>query len=105
ADGTVYPQRGRISFADPSYSKETGTYLVRSTLASRDGQLRPGQFVKVNVLGATRPNSILVPQRAVQQGAKSHYVWLVTKGDRGAHRAGDLGSSEGGSCVVRALDC
>ena len=30
ADGSVYPQRGRISFADPSYSKETGTFLVRS---------------------------------------------------------------------------
>jgi len=100
ADGTVYPQRGRISFADPSYSKETGTYLVRSTLANPDGQLRPGQFVKVNVLGATRPNSILVPQRAVQQGAKSHYVWLVTKDDKAEQRAVDLGSWQGDNWFV-----
>jgi membrane fusion protein (multidrug efflux system) len=25
-----------------------------------------------------RPNAILVPQRAVQQGAKGHFVWVVT---------------------------
>jgi len=92
ADGSVYPQRGRISFADPSYSKETGTFLVRSVIANPQGQLRPGQFVKVNVLGATRPNSILVPQRAVQQGAKSHFVWVVGKDDKAEQRLIEIGT-------------
>src|SRR5262249_23186578 len=59
ADGSVFPSRGRISFADPSFSKETGTFLVRATFDNPKGTLRPGQFVRVNVLGATRPNAIL----------------------------------------------
>ena len=29
--------------------------------------------------GAIRPNAILIPQRAVQQGAKGHFVWVVNK--------------------------
>src|SRR5262249_7902303 len=86
-DGSVFPNRGRISFADPSFSKETGTFLVRATLANPVGILRPGQFVRVHVLGVTRPNAILVPQRAVQQGAKSHFAWVVGKDGKAEQRA------------------
>jgi membrane fusion protein, multidrug efflux system len=87
ADGSVFRNRGSISFADPSFSKETGTFLVRATFENREGTLKPGQFVRVHVLGATRPNAILVPQRAVQQGAKSHFVWAVTKEGKAEQRA------------------
>jgi len=86
ADGTVFPNQGHISFADPSYSKDTGTFLVRAVLANPKAQLRPGQFVRVMVLGAVRPNSILVPQRAVQQGAKSHFVWVLAKDGKAEQR-------------------
>ena len=95
ADGTVYPIRGRISFSDPSFSKDTGTFLVRSVLGNPTGQLRPGQFVKVDVLGATRPNSLLVPQRAVQQGAKSHFVWVVGKDGKAEERVVEVGTWHG----------
>jgi len=95
ADGTVYPNKGRISFADPSFSKETGTFLVRAVLANPKGQLKPGQFVKVLVQGALRPNGILVPQRAVQQGAKSHFVWVVGKDGKAEQRVVDVGAWNG----------
>ena len=95
ADGTVYPNQGHISFADPSYSKDTGTFLVRAVLANPKAQLRPGQFVKVNVLGAVRPNGILVPQRAVQQGAKSHFVWVVAKDGKAEQRPVTAGAWNG----------
>ncbi|HEX9684772.1 MAG TPA: efflux RND transporter periplasmic adaptor subunit [Burkholderiales bacterium] len=95
ADGTVYPNKGRISFADPSFSKETGTFLVRATLANPKGVLRPGQFVRVHALGAVRPNAIVVPQRAVQQGAKSHFVWVVNKEGKAEQRVVDAGEWSG----------
>jgi Membrane-fusion protein len=41
--------------------------------------LRPGQFVRAHILGAMRPKAILVPQRAVQQGGKGHFIWVVNK--------------------------
>ena len=39
--------------------------------------LRPGQFIRARLHGAVRPNAILVPQRAVQQGAKGSFVWII----------------------------
>jgi membrane fusion protein (multidrug efflux system) len=91
ADGSVVPNRGRLSFADPSFSKETGTFLVRAEVANPKGVLRPGQFVRAKVLGATRPGAIAVPQRAVLQGAKSHYVWVIDKEGKPEQRVVDVG--------------
>src|ERR1700752_1709981 len=76
ADGTEFPQHGKISFANPAFSTDTGTFLVRAVLANPKGTLRPGQFVRARISGAVRPNAILVPQRAVLQGARSHFVWV-----------------------------
>jgi membrane fusion protein (multidrug efflux system) len=100
ADGSVFQNRGKISFADPSFSKETGTFLVRATFANSKGTLKPGQFVRVHLLGAIRPNAILVPQRAVQQGAKSHFVWVVSKDDRAEQRAVVTGPWSGDDWVI-----
>jgi len=99
-DGSVFPNRGRISFSDPSFSKETGTFLVRSTFANAAGTLKPGQFVRVRVLGAVRPNAILVPQRAVQQGAKSHFVWVVGKDGKAEQRAVQVGQWSGDDWLI-----
>ena len=77
ADGTVYPHTGRITFADASLSEQTGTFLIRAEVANPDDSLRPGQFVRALLKGATRPEAILLPQRAVQQGAKGSFVWVI----------------------------
>jgi len=100
ADGSVFQNRGKISFADPSFSKETGTFLVRATFANPKGTLKPGQFVRVLVRGATRPNAIVVPQRAVQQGAKSHFVWVVGKDGKAERRAVEPGPWSGDDWVI-----
>ncbi|WP_353506603.1 efflux RND transporter periplasmic adaptor subunit [Variovorax flavidus] len=77
ADGTSFPAQGRITFADASYSQDTGTFLLRAEVPNPKGDLKPGQFVRVKVHGFTRPNSIVVPQRAVQQSARGEFVWTV----------------------------
>ena len=91
ADGSVFPNKGRVSFTEPSFSSETGTYLVRAVIANPNGMLKPGQFVRVRVRGAIRPNAILVPQRAVMQGAKGHFVWTINKEDKAEFRVVEAG--------------
>lgn len=76
-DGRRFPQRGRINFADPSFSQDTGSFLVRAVLPNPTKELRPGMFVTAEVRGAVRPNAIIVPQLAVQQGANGHLVYVV----------------------------
>lgn len=77
ADGTVFPHTGKITFAAPSFSSTTGTFQLRATVDNPDGLLRPNQYVRARLLGAVSPDAIVVPQRAVQQGAKGHFVWVV----------------------------
>jgi membrane fusion protein, multidrug efflux system len=79
ADGSLFPYTGKITFADPSYNPQTGTFLIRATVDNPQGRLRPNQYVRARLRGAVRPNAILVPQRAVQQGGKGHFVWLINK--------------------------
>ncbi len=77
SDGSTYPQKGRISFADPSFSQDTGSFLVRAVLPNPKQSLRPGMFVTANVSGAVRPDAIVVPQLAVQQGSNGHLVYVI----------------------------
>jgi membrane fusion protein (multidrug efflux system) len=79
ADGSIYPESGKVTFADPSFNASTGTFLIRATVENPDRLLRPNQYVRIRLKGAVRPNAILVPQRAVQQSSKGHFVWVVDK--------------------------
>jgi membrane fusion protein (multidrug efflux system) len=91
ADGSVFPTRGHINFAEPSFSAETGTFLVRTVFPNPKGSLRPGQFVRARVYGASRPDAIRVPQRAVQQGSKGHYVWVLGNDGKAKQRSVEVG--------------
>ncbi|MEP7329528.1 MAG: efflux RND transporter periplasmic adaptor subunit [Betaproteobacteria bacterium] len=75
--GAIYPYRGTIGFADPSFSQDTGSFLVRAVLPNPKLDLRPGMFVTANVKGSMRPNAIVVPQLAVQQGSNGHFVYVI----------------------------
>jgi membrane fusion protein (multidrug efflux system) len=90
-DGSIFPHKGRITFAEPSYSPQTGTFLLRASVENPDGVLRPNQYVRTRLQGAVRPNAILVPQRAVQQGAKGNYVWVVSKAGKAELRPVSVG--------------
>lgn len=75
--GKYFPHRGRIDFADPSFSQDTGSFMVRASVPNPDKELRPGMFLTANVQGAIRPKAVVLPQLAVQQGAKGSFVAIV----------------------------
>ncbi len=77
ADGSPHPYTGRISFADATIDKQTGTFLVRAEIPNPEDTLSPGQYVRVLIRGAYRPDAIAVPQRAVRQGPRGATVWVV----------------------------
>jgi membrane fusion protein (multidrug efflux system) len=91
ADGALFAQKGRITFANASFNPQTGTFLLRASLPNPDSALRPGQFVRVRVSGAVRVNAILVPQAAVLQGPKGHIVVLVDKDMKAQIRPVEVG--------------
>jgi len=99
-DGTLFPYKGRITFADPSYNSQTGTFLIRASVDNPKGLLRPNQYVRTRLQGAIRPNAILVPQRAVQQGAKGHFVWVANKDGKAELRPVVVGDWYGDSWFI-----
>jgi len=100
ADGTVVPAPGRVTFGDASYSKETGTFLVRAEVPNKDGVLRPGQFVRVLLGGATWVNAIELPQRAVQQGPQGNFVWVVDAESKAQPRPVTVGPLVGDRWII-----
>jgi membrane fusion protein (multidrug efflux system) len=100
ADGSIHPHKGHVNFAEPTVDPETGTMLIRAELANPESQMRPGQFVRVRLHGASRPNAILVPQTAVLQGAKGHFVWILNKESKAEVRAIETGSWHGNDWFI-----
>jgi membrane fusion protein, multidrug efflux system len=99
-DGQVFPFTGRITFTDPAFNAQTGTFLIRASVDNPQGLLRPNQYVRARVKGATRPNAILVPQRAVLQGSKGHFVWVADKDNKAENRPVTVGDWAGDAWVI-----
>jgi len=105
ADGSVFPHRGRLNFADPSYNSETGTYEVRAEIPNPINSpkvIRPGQFVRVHLLGGIRPDGILIPRTAVSQGAQGFFVWIAGKDSRAEFRAVAVGDWQGNDIFINS---
>lgn len=80
ADGSVAPQRGKLLFSDARVSGTTGAIEAEAELPNPTGALKPGQFVRVRLTGATRPAAVKVPTRAVLEGPQGKYVYLAADG-------------------------
>jgi membrane fusion protein (multidrug efflux system) len=76
-DGTVYPQKGSFYFADREVSQGTGTIRVAGLFPNRENLLRPGQYGRVRTTLRTKPNALLVPQRAVTEMQGTYQVAVV----------------------------
>jgi membrane fusion protein (multidrug efflux system) len=83
SDGTTFPRKGRLAFIDSRINPDSGSFDARAIVANADSALRPGQFVRVLVEGNTRPNAIVVPQRAVMEGPQGKFVYVAGKNEQG----------------------
>jgi membrane fusion protein (multidrug efflux system) len=76
-DGKTYSRPGKLAFTDNHVSSVTGTSDARAELPNPAGEVRPGQFVRVILKGASRPDAIAVPQRAVMEGPQGKLVYVL----------------------------
>jgi membrane fusion protein (multidrug efflux system) len=82
ADGTPLASGGKLQFSEPLVNAATGTVRSQAELPNADGRIKPGQFVRVRLSGATRPDVIQVPQRAVLEGPQGKFVYVVAPSDK-----------------------
>ena len=100
ADGTEYPFVGRIVESDRELANNTGSLTIKALFPNPSGLLLPGMFARVKLSGDTRPNSILVPQRSVQQLLGKSFVMVVGKDGKSEARSVELGDKVGSYYIV-----
>lgn len=100
ADGTQYPYRGLVDFADPKVDPKTGTFSVRAEMPNPDRTLLPGEFTKVKLLMDVRENAIIVPVKALAIEKGGAYVFVVRPDSIVEKRFIETGPEVGNDMVV-----
>ena len=98
--GSVDSRTGRLAYSDIRISGSTGTSEARAELPNPDGRLRPGQFVRVTLTGATRPDAVLIPQRAVLEGPQGKFVYVVDDKSTAQARPVEVGEWAGSDWII-----
>lgn len=100
-DGSQYDQVGRIEFLDAAVNETTGTVTVRAEFPNPDQLLLPGVYVRATIQEGIRPNSFLVPQRAVTRNTKGEpTAMFVTEAGKVEQRVLTVERSIGNSWLV-----
>ena len=99
-DGRVYSRVGRLAFTDVRVNSQTGTSDARAEIPNPNGEVRPGQFVRVILKGAQRPDAITVPQRAVMEGPQGKMVYLLSPQNTAMPRPVTVGDWVGSDWII-----
>jgi membrane fusion protein (multidrug efflux system) len=85
---------------DRAVDVKTGTLRVRAAFPNPERLLRPGMFGRIKVALGDRPDSLLVPERAVTELQGNHFVWIVDAADQATQRAVKVGETIGESVLI-----
>ncbi len=78
---------GVLLTADNQIDTTTGTDKLKAVFDNRDEALFPNQFVNIHLIMENRPNAVVVPTAAIQNGVDGTYVWIVKENAKGAEAA------------------
>ena len=99
-DGTVFPEKGKIDFANREVDPTTGSLLVQAVVPNKTQILRPGQFVKVRFKANEIQNAIVVPQEAINQMQNVYMAFIVNDSNKINPKPVEVGQRTGSNWVV-----
>lgn len=99
-DGSLYPEKGRLQFADMAVEPASGAVVMRAEFPNPRRELLPGTFVRVRFPQAELDQAIRVPQRAVQGGPGGQSVMTVDAEGKVAPQPITTGTMIGGDFIV-----
>jgi membrane fusion protein, multidrug efflux system len=92
----AYPRRiftAKITTIEPQISADTRTMQVQATMNNPDNALLPGMFVNAAVVLPSRPDTLVVPETAVEYTLYGDSVYVIKPN----------GKDSGGHSVLRAV--
>jgi membrane fusion protein (multidrug efflux system) len=102
ADGSLYPGTGTLDFTDVRVNAQTGTTEARAEFANNRNTLRAGEFVRILLQGAVRPAAVIIPQRAVLEGPKEKFVYIVNAESKAEPRPVQVGEWAGDGWIIES---
>ena len=100
ADGSIYPHKGKISFADRQVDVKTGTLRVQGVFPNPGNVLRPGQYARVRAVIKTRQDALLVPQSAVTELQGNYQLAVVNSENKVEIRPVKVGERAGTDWII-----
>src|SRR5256885_15050366 len=72
-----FPHDGYMDFVDNQLDVHTGTIRARAVLENKQGLFTPGMFARVQLLGSSEYDAILVEDRAVGTDQSQSFVLVL----------------------------
>ena len=90
---------GALLAVDNQIDASTGTVRIKASLPNEDNALYPNQFARISVLLGTQ-KGLLIPEEAVQIGARGAYVYVVDEDNKVQPQVLELGLRSAGQVLV-----
>jgi RND family efflux transporter MFP subunit len=100
ADGTTYPEKGKVYFANRQVDVRTGAIRVAAVFPNPGNILRPGQYGRVRAAVDIDRGALLVPQQAVFDLQGTRQLAIVGADNKVSVRPVTLGETFGHDWIV-----
>ena len=100
ADGSTFPEKGRMIIADRAVDLKTGTMNLVAEFPNPKALVRPGQFGRIRLAATVAENALLVPQKAVSEMQSARIVYVVGPENKVALRTVTLGDRVGSDYII-----
>nr|WP_321358740.1 efflux RND transporter periplasmic adaptor subunit [uncultured Draconibacterium sp.] len=68
---------GHVTELSPIISDETRTFAGKLEIDNPELKLRPGMFIKANIITAQKDSTIVIPKDVIMTGSRGKYVFIV----------------------------
>lgn len=99
ADGTVFPEKGRLETASGGIDSSTGTAVFKAIFNNKLGLIQNGASATIRI-PVNMDNSLLVPQIAIYQMQDKSFVYKLVKGNQVMSMAVTTSPTDDGNFVV-----
>lgn len=91
---------GKLVFIDNTVTAQTGTVLLKTRVPNANEVIWPGQFVNVRIVLTIEPESVVIPDAAVQPGQDTPFVYTVDDSNKVKVQPVKVARQIGGEVVI-----
>ena len=102
SNGEEYPFKGTPVEADRSLSQNSASITVKAIFDNPAGVLLPGMFAHVSIVKDSGANTLLVPERAIQQLLDQTFVLTVGSDGKSVSKIVELDEKIGSYYIVKS---